>query len=343
MERKFSSEFPGDENSMSLELAGSANKKEHVNDQEDLSDTAKEWKNKNFYDRLGVSKNATDAEINSAFKRLSIKYHPDKFLDSQEKLNAEEVQKLLSEAKTTLLDLDARELYNPEDESSKIEEKNIATKFSLTVFDKRFDLHGFKYIKEQLELSIAKGVTKERLLESSFQGFDGYLFELIQRKGFILAAPLFAKRMSDIGLLEIYSKKIKEDCPGISNQTYATDLIHRELDKIMKDPDILEKYAQTMEAFKILGLDIERDDFTIQPRTNGGSKYYHVANHIFTYYLRPYKTDPNKYTQLNKILEVYSDFGYEREEIIKQLVNYKDAFDKRQDKIDPSKLSKSDI
>ena len=33
--------------------------------------------NKTFYDVLGVSKNATDKEIKSAFRKLAQKYHPD--------------------------------------------------------------------------------------------------------------------------------------------------------------------------------------------------------------------------------------------------------------------------
>ena len=32
---------------------------------------------KDYYDVLGVSKNATDAEIKSSFRKIAKKYHPD--------------------------------------------------------------------------------------------------------------------------------------------------------------------------------------------------------------------------------------------------------------------------
>ena len=40
--------------------------------------------NKNLYDILGVSKNATDAEIKSAYRKLARKYHPDVNKDNKE-------------------------------------------------------------------------------------------------------------------------------------------------------------------------------------------------------------------------------------------------------------------
>tara|TARA_B100001769_G_C21785326_1_gene428391 strand:+ start:108 stop:308 length:201 start_codon:yes stop_codon:yes gene_type:complete len=33
---------------------------------------------RDYYDVLGVSKNASDAELKKAFKKLAMKYHPDR-------------------------------------------------------------------------------------------------------------------------------------------------------------------------------------------------------------------------------------------------------------------------
>ena len=60
---------------------------------------------KNFYDILGVSKNASDKEIKSAFRKLAVKYHPDAGGD-------EEKFKEISEAYETLSDPKKRKEYD---------------------------------------------------------------------------------------------------------------------------------------------------------------------------------------------------------------------------------------
>lgn len=61
---------------------------------------------KNYYDILGVSKNASDAEIKKAFRKLCLKYHPDKVKSSDPKKikEAEEKFKEINEAYQTLSD-----------------------------------------------------------------------------------------------------------------------------------------------------------------------------------------------------------------------------------------------
>lgn len=65
--------------------------------------------NKDFYEVLGVKKEATDAEIKSAFRKLAIKYHPDKNQGNKE---AEEKFKEINEAYQVLSDKEKRAAYD---------------------------------------------------------------------------------------------------------------------------------------------------------------------------------------------------------------------------------------
>jgi len=49
----------------------------------------KEAKKKDYYKVLGVDKNANDAEIKKAFRKLSIQWHPDKHTEADDKEIAE--------------------------------------------------------------------------------------------------------------------------------------------------------------------------------------------------------------------------------------------------------------
>ena len=63
---------------------------------------------KDYYDILGVSKNASKDEIKKAYRKLALKYHPDK---NKEK-SAEEKFKEISEAYAVLYDDEKRRLYD---------------------------------------------------------------------------------------------------------------------------------------------------------------------------------------------------------------------------------------
>lgn len=69
---------------------------------------------KNYYDILGVSKDATQEEIKRAFKKASIKWHPDKHVnDSEEdRQKAEEKFKEINEAYEVLGDENKRREYD---------------------------------------------------------------------------------------------------------------------------------------------------------------------------------------------------------------------------------------
>ena len=63
---------------------------------------------KDYYEVLGVDKNATDAEIKSAFRKLAKKYHPD--VSKEE--NAAEKFKEAQEAYAVLSDPQKRSQYD---------------------------------------------------------------------------------------------------------------------------------------------------------------------------------------------------------------------------------------
>ena len=63
---------------------------------------------KDYYEVLGVEKNATEQEIKKAYRKLAMKYHPDRNKDNKE---AEEKFKEASEAYEVLSDADKKAFY----------------------------------------------------------------------------------------------------------------------------------------------------------------------------------------------------------------------------------------
>merc|ERR1719221_1245459 len=63
-----------------------------------------------YYAVLGVSKDASDAEIAKAYKKLALKHHPDKNPDRKEQ--AEEEFKTLTEAYDVLRCAERRKIYD---------------------------------------------------------------------------------------------------------------------------------------------------------------------------------------------------------------------------------------
>ena len=64
---------------------------------------------RDYYEVLGLQKGASDAEIKSAFRKMAMKYHPDRNPDDKE---AEEKFKEVNEAYSILSDPDKKSKYD---------------------------------------------------------------------------------------------------------------------------------------------------------------------------------------------------------------------------------------
>lgn len=91
---------------------------------------------RDYYEVLGVSRNATDQEIKSAYRKLAFKYHPDRNTGSKE---AEEKFKEAAEAYAVLADTDKRHMY---DRFGHAGLGGAATGFDPTVFSGFEDILG---------------------------------------------------------------------------------------------------------------------------------------------------------------------------------------------------------
>lgn len=69
---------------------------------------------KDYYELLDVSKTATPDEIRKAFKRLALKWHPDRNLDNKEE--ADEMFKSINKAYQVLIDEQKRKIYDMQGE-----------------------------------------------------------------------------------------------------------------------------------------------------------------------------------------------------------------------------------
>lgn len=69
---------------------------------------------KDYYDLLGLEKTASENDIKKAYRKLAMKYHPDKFSNAseKEKKEAEEKFKEVNEAYQVLSDADKRAKYD---------------------------------------------------------------------------------------------------------------------------------------------------------------------------------------------------------------------------------------
>eukprot|EP00818_Percolomonas_sp_WS_P002241 CAMPEP_0117449548 /NCGR_PEP_ID=MMETSP0759-20121206/8002_1 /TAXON_ID=63605 /ORGANISM="Percolomonas cosmopolitus, Strain WS" /LENGTH=497 /DNA_ID=CAMNT_0005242027 /DNA_START=130 /DNA_END=1626 /DNA_ORIENTATION=- len=72
----------------------------------------KQAKKKDYYKTLGIERGASERDIKRAYKKLAVKYHPDRFTDDEEKKDAEVKFRDIGEAYNILSDKDKRYRYD---------------------------------------------------------------------------------------------------------------------------------------------------------------------------------------------------------------------------------------
>jgi len=83
--------------------------------EEQLEQVKRIKKCKDYYEILGVSKNATDSDIKKTYRKLALQLHPDK----NKAADAAEAFKTLQKAHETLIDIKKRNQYDMDQEKQK--------------------------------------------------------------------------------------------------------------------------------------------------------------------------------------------------------------------------------
>ncbi|KAL6927829.1 hypothetical protein ACO0SA_004452 [Hanseniaspora valbyensis] len=234
-----------------------------------------------YYETLNVSTDATALEIKKSYRKLALRYHPDKPTGDAEKF------KEIGEAYQILSDPDLRANYDEFGKSGSLPEGGVADPFEF--FDTIFGGGAFKeYLGELQFLDEAAGemMKKQPSSESEKEGGD----EESKKDGEInLHDPKFAKDQEKLKMREEYlkreaamKKQIEEIAENINKKIDDYYLFQRQdrpeefERKISKEVEALKLESFGLELVHLIGsiYTMKADNFIKASKTFGISKIY---------------------------------------------------------------------
>lgn len=189
---------------------------------------------KNFYEILGIPTNAKPNEVSAAYRKLVLKYHPDRIKDPKEKTAAEETLKEITEAYNTLSNWKLRSEYDKTLSQPKAAEKSPQEKAK-------------EYFAQAME-HYKKGEMKAA--ESLF----AFILKL---------TPQDSASQFYLGIAKLYSPLTRMEGAKLVEGALKADPYHPEW--FITYAKILKKFQQEIRAKKVLeeGLKANPHDFSI--------------------------------------------------------------------------------
>lgn len=185
-----------------------------------------------FYEILGVSKNATDAEIKKAFKDLAKKYHPDKhpgevFYDEHfKKIN--EAHQTLSDSKSRkVYDLKLFYAYNPPPQNQQGNYKKQSSQRPQQTNSQP------NYRKTTTSSTQSKAKAAQQKLNMY------YIYVVLIAVVFISGCYWFYNFMNAYSAKEYFTEGLQEELNG--NQARALNYYFAALEKNIESPEVNEK------------------------------------------------------------------------------------------------------
>lgn len=186
-----------------------------------------------FYEILGVSRNAQDAEIKKAFKELAKKYHPDKHPGE---LFYEEHFKKINEAYQTLSDPKARKVYDLKlfYAYNTPPRQNPVSGYQQQTYQRPQQSYSQPNYKKT---SSSNSSTRAKAEQQKLNKY--YLYVGIIAVVFIISCYWFYNFMNDYSSKQYFTQGLREELNG--NEIQAMNYYFAALEKNLDNPEVNEK------------------------------------------------------------------------------------------------------